>query len=121
MLMKQIIQNGCESDALIVGSSSLLVDMYAKPGSIDGGHFKVVEYSTRCARICWSLELLSLWAQAYKALEFFQQMQQESEKPEDPVTFAGYSMHVQVCIVALEEGRCAHEEIFERLGCESNI
>jgi hypothetical protein len=28
---------------LIVGSSSLLVDMYAKSGSIDGGHFKVVE------------------------------------------------------------------------------
>jgi hypothetical protein len=28
----------------IVGSSSLLVDMYAKSGSIDGGHFKVVEY-----------------------------------------------------------------------------
>jgi len=106
---------------LIVGSSSLLVDMYAKSGSIDGGHFKVVEYPTRCARIRWSLGLLSLWAQAYKALEFFQQMQQESEKPEDPVTFAGYSMHLQVCIVAFEEGRCAHEEIFERLGCEFNI
>ncbi|CAK9267098.1 unnamed protein product [Sphagnum jensenii] len=54
---------------------------------------------------------------AQKALELFQQMQQEGVKP-GPVTFAGI-LNACASVGALEEGRHVHKEIIEN-GCESD-
>jgi pentatricopeptide repeat protein len=51
-----------------------------------------------------------MW-QGQKALEIFQQMQQEDVQP-DSVTFMGV-LNACASVVALEQGRCAHEQIIE--------
>ncbi|KAH9564308.1 hypothetical protein CY35_04G018600 [Sphagnum magellanicum] len=82
---EQIMQSGWDSD-LFVGSS--LVDMYAKCGSMEDA---------------WK---------GQKALELFQQMQQEGVLP-DSVTFVGV-LNACASLVALEgQGRCAHEQIIQ--------
>jgi pentatricopeptide repeat protein len=49
--------------------------------------------------------------QGQKALELFRQMQQEGVQP-DPVTFVGV-LNACASVVALEEGRCTHEQIIQ--------
>jgi pentatricopeptide repeat protein len=49
--------------------------------------------------------------QGEKALQLFQQMQQEGVQP-NPVTFLGV-LNACTVTVALEEGRRAHEQIFK--------
>jgi len=53
--------------------------------------------------------------QGQKALDLFQEMQQESVCPTS-VNFMAVLNHV----VALEEARCAHEQIIQS-GCESDV
>ncbi len=53
-----------------------------------------------------------------KALEPFQQKQQEGVQP-DPFTFVGV-LNACASVAALEEGRCAHEQIIPS-GCESDL
>jgi pentatricopeptide repeat protein len=48
---------------------------------------------------------------AQKALELFQEMQQEGVQP-NSVTFVGV-LNACASMVALEEGRCAHEQIIQ--------
>jgi pentatricopeptide repeat protein len=55
--------------------------------------------------------------EGHKALELFQNMQQEGVHP-DSVTFVGV-LNACASIMALEEGRCAHEQIIQG-GCESD-
>jgi pentatricopeptide repeat protein len=50
-------------------------------------------------------------AQGQKALELFQQMQQEGVQP-NSVTTVGV-LNACASIVALEEGRCVHQQIVE--------
>jgi hypothetical protein len=56
--------------------------------------------------------------QGQKPLELFQQMQQEDTWP-DPVTFVGV-LNTCASILALEEGRRAHEQIIQS-GCELDV
>jgi pentatricopeptide repeat protein len=53
-----------------------------------------------------------------KALELFQQMQQEQVQP-TPVTFVGV-LNACASVRALEEGRCVHEQ-FIQSGCKSDV
>ncbi|CAM6049373.1 unnamed protein product [Sphagnum compactum] len=53
-----------------------------------------------------------------KALELFRQMQQEGVRP-DPVTFVGV-LNACASVVALEEGRCVHQQIVE-YGWDSDV
>jgi pentatricopeptide repeat protein len=56
--------------------------------------------------------------QGQKALELFQQMQQEGVEPES-VMLVGV-LNACTSIAALEEGRCADEQIVER-GWDSDV
>jgi pentatricopeptide repeat protein len=49
---------------------------------------------------------------------YFRQRQQEGVQP-DSATFVGM-LNACACVLALEEGRCAHEQITQS-GCESNV
>jgi pentatricopeptide repeat protein len=113
---EQIIQSGCEGDAF-VGCS--LVDMYAKCGSMEDAHRVFNKMPSRDV-VTWNAMILGhgKCAQGQKALELFSQMQQEGVKP-DSVTFVGV---VNACAswVALEEGRCAHEQIIQS-GWDSDV
>jgi pentatricopeptide repeat protein len=56
--------------------------------------------------------------QGQKALELFQQMQQEGVQP-NSVTFVGV-LNACASVLALEDGRCAHKQIIES-GWDSDI
>jgi pentatricopeptide repeat protein len=56
--------------------------------------------------------------QGQKALELFQQMQQEGVRP-DSVTFVGV-LNACASVVAIEEGRCAHQQIIQS-GLQSDV
>jgi pentatricopeptide repeat protein len=56
--------------------------------------------------------------QGKKALELFHQMQQEGVQA-DTVTFLGL-LDACASIVALEEGRCGHEQIIQS-GCKPDV
>ncbi len=67
--------------------------------------------------ITMTLGHIKCW-QGQKALQLFQQMQQESVQP-NSATFMGV-LNTCAGIVALEEGRCVHEQIIQS-GCESDV
>ncbi len=112
---EQIIQSGCESDAF-VGSS--LIDMYAKCGSMEEASRVFNKLPSR-AVVCWNSMIFGhvKCGEGHKALELFQNMQQEGVHP-DAVTFVGL-LNACASIMALEEGRRAHEQIIQG-GCESD-
>jgi pentatricopeptide repeat protein len=113
---EQIIQSGCESD-VFVGSS--LVDMYAKCGSIEDA-WRVFNKIPCRDVVTWTAMILGhvKCQQGQKALELFRQMQWEGVWP-NSVTFVGV-LNACASVVALEEGRCAHEQIIER-GWDSDV
>jgi pentatricopeptide repeat protein len=113
---QQILQSGLESD-VFVGSS--LVDMYAKCGSIEDA-WSVFNKMPYRDVVTWNAMVLGhvKCGQGQKALELFQQMQQEGVQP-NSVTFVGV-LNACASVVALEEGRCAHEQIIER-GWDSDV
>ncbi|KAH9541505.1 hypothetical protein CY35_14G068500 [Sphagnum magellanicum] len=86
----QIIECGCE---VFVANS--LVDMYTKCG------------------ITWNAIILGhvKCGQGQKALELFQEMQQEGVQP-NSVTFVGV-LNACASVVAHEEGRCVHQQIIQ--------
>jgi len=67
--------------------------------------------------ITMTLGHIKCW-QGQKALQLFQQMQQESVQP-NSATFLGV-LNTCASIVALEEGRCVHEQIIQS-GCECDV
>ncbi|KAH8935595.1 hypothetical protein BDL97_17G036900 [Sphagnum fallax] len=113
---EQIIQNGCESDAF-VGNS--LIVMYAKCGSMEEASRVFNKLPSR-AVVCWTAMIFGhvKYGEGHKALELFQKMQQEGVQP-DPVTYVGV-LNACANVVALEEGRRAHERIIHSR-CESNV
>ncbi len=106
---EQIIQSCCESD-LIVGNS--LVNMYAKCGSMEDAG-RVFNKMPSLDVVSWNAMILGhvRYGQGQKALELFQQMQQEGVQP-GRVTFVGV-LNACASVVALEEGRCAHQQIIQ--------
>jgi pentatricopeptide repeat protein len=112
----QIIENGCESD-VFVGNS--LVDMYAKCGSMENA-CRVFDKMHTWDLVTWNAMIFGhvKCGQGQKALELFQIMQQEGVQS-DPVTFVGV-LNACASVVALGNGRWAHERIIEN-GCESDV
>ncbi|CAK9213803.1 unnamed protein product [Sphagnum troendelagicum] len=112
---EHIIQSGCESNSF-VGSS--LIDMYAKCGSMEEASRVFNKLPSR-AVVCWTAMIFGhvKGGEGHKALELFQKMQQEGVQP-DTVTYVGV-LNACASIMALEEGRHAHEQIIQS-GCESN-
>ncbi len=113
---EQIIERGWDSD-IFVGSS--LVDMYAKCGSMEDASSVFNKLPSRNV-VTWTAMILGhvKCGKGQKALELFQQMQQEGVQP-NSVTFVGV-LNACASVVALEEGRCAHEQIIER-GWDSDV
>ncbi len=104
---EQIVQSRCESD-VFVGSS--LVDMYAKCGSMEDAARVFNKMPLRNV-VLWNTMIsghVKCW-QGHKVLELFGQMQQEHVQP-DPVTLV-VVLNACASVAALEEGRCAHEQI----------
>ncbi len=106
---EEIIESGWESDVFL-GSS--LVDMYAKCGSMEDAQRVFNKMSSRDV-VAWTAMILGhvKCGQGSKALELFQEMQQEGVQS-DPVTFVGV-LNACASMVALEEGRHAHEQIIQ--------
>jgi pentatricopeptide repeat protein len=112
---KQIMQLGFEYEGF-VGSS--LIDMYAKCGSIEDA-WRVFNRMPMHNVVAWNALILGhvKYGQGHKALELFQQMQQECVEP-DKVTFMGV---VNACasVAALEEGRHVEQQIIQCV-CDSD-
>jgi pentatricopeptide repeat protein len=113
---KQIIQSGWDSD-VIVGNS--LVDMYAKCGSMDDA-WRVFSKMPSRDVVTWTTMISGhvTCGEGQKALELFQQMQQEGLQP-DSFTFVAV-LNACASIVAIEEGRSAHEQIIQG-GWDSDV
>jgi pentatricopeptide repeat protein len=113
---EQVIQAGFEHD-VFVGNS--LIDMYAKCGSMDDA-WRVFKKMPSLTVVSWTAMIFGhvKCGEGHKALEVFQQMQQAGVKP-NPVTFVGV-LNACASLVALEEGRRAHEQIIQS-GFESNV
>ncbi len=112
----QLIQSGCESN-IFLGNS--LVDMYAKCGSIEDA-WRVFNKMPSRDVVTWTAMILGhvKCRQGQKALELFQQMQQEGVQP-NTVTFVGV-INACASVVALEEGRCVNQQIV-KCGWESDV
>ncbi len=113
--IEQIIESGWDSDVFIGNCS---VDMHAKCGNMEDV-YRVFNKIPLHDVVPWNAILFGhvKCGQGEKALELFQQMQQE-EVQLDPVTFVGV-LNPCASVVALEEGRCAHEQIIQS-GCDSD-
>jgi pentatricopeptide repeat protein len=113
---QQIIQSGWDSD-VYVGSS--LVDMYAKCGKIEDA-LRVFNKLPSRDVVTWSAMILGhvQSGQGRKALELFQQMQQEGVQP-NSVTIVGV-LNACASVVGLEEGRCVHQQIVD-CGWDSDV
>jgi pentatricopeptide repeat protein len=112
---EQIIESSYESVAFLGNS---LVDMYAKCGSIADARSvfnKLLSHDV----VLWNAMILGhvKCGQGHKALELFQQMQQEGAWP-DRMTFVAM-LNACASVVSLDEGRCAHEQIIDS-SCESD-
>ncbi len=106
---QQIIQSGLESD-VCVGHS--LVDMYARCRSMEDA-WRVFNKIPSRDVVTWTTMILGhvQCSQGQKALELFRQMQWDGVQP-DSVTFVGV-LKACASVVAIEEGRCAHEQIIQ--------
>ncbi|KAH9532183.1 hypothetical protein CY35_19G076700 [Sphagnum magellanicum] len=113
---EQIVQRGFESN-VFVGSS--LVNMYAKCGSMEEAQ-RVFNKMPSHNVVSWNVMILAHMncGQGQEALELFQQMQQEGVQP-NPLTFVAV-LNACASIVAIKEGRRAHEQIVHS-GCEADV
>ncbi|CAM6129666.1 unnamed protein product [Calypogeia fissa] len=113
---QQLSERGFQSDPF-VGSS--LVDMYAKCGSIKDA-WNVFNKMPEKRVVTWNT---LIWGhvkcgKGNKALELFQQMQEEGLKP-NPVTFVG-ALNACASVLELEEGKSLHQQIIQE-GFESDV
>ncbi|CAM6077419.1 unnamed protein product [Sphagnum tenellum] len=113
---KQIIESGFESDVFVCSG---LVDMYAKCGSMEDAWTLFSKMPSHDV-VSWTAMIFGhvKCGQGQKALELFQQMKEEGVKP-NPVTFVAV-LNACASVLALEEGRHAHEQIVQS-GCESDV
>jgi pentatricopeptide repeat protein len=93
--------------------------MYAKCGRIEEA-WTVFEKMPSGNVVTWTTMILGnvQCRQGQKALELFEKMQQEGVQP-DFVTFVGV-LNACASILALEEGRCVHQQIVE-FGWDSDM
>jgi pentatricopeptide repeat protein len=112
----QIIEHGWDSD-IIVGNS--LIDMYSKCGSLEDA-CKVFKSMASYDVITWTAMISghAKCGEGQKALELFHQMEQEGVQP-TPITLVGV-LNACASVLAIEEGRCAHEQIIEN-GWDLNV
>jgi len=112
---QQIIQSGYESNVNVQNS---LIDMYANCSSMEDA-WRVFNKMASHDVVSWNIMILGhlKHGQHQKALQLFPQMQQEGMKP--PNTFI-WVLNACASEVALEEGRCAHEQIIQS-GFESDV
>ncbi len=111
---EQIIQSSCKSISF-VGIAWLTCIQNV------GAWMMRVECSTRCHYTMWSPGPPWYWdmwnvGEGRRNWNYFRERQQEGVQP-DSVTFVGV-LNACACVLALEEGRCAHEQIIQS-GCES--
>jgi pentatricopeptide repeat protein len=101
-IRKQLLPHTSYECDLFEGNS--FVDMYAKRGSAQNMFDKMQFQDV----VNWNTMIVGhvMCGQRQKALELFQQMQQEDVLP-NSVTFVGV-LNVYAGIFALEDGRCAH-------------
>jgi pentatricopeptide repeat protein len=113
---ERIIQSGCESDVFVRSS---LIDMYAKCGSMEDAWSVFTKVPSNDV-VSWTAIIFAhvKCGQGQKALELFQQMQQEGVEP-NSVTFVGV-LNACASVAALEEGRHVHKQIIQS-GFESNV
>ncbi len=113
---QQIVECGWDSDVFVANS---LVDMYAKCGSIEDA-LSVFNKMPFHDVVSWNAMIFGYvqFGQGQKALELFQQMQGEGVRP-NSVTFVGV-LNAYASVVALEEGRCVHQQIVE-CGWDSDV
>ncbi|CAK9193163.1 unnamed protein product [Sphagnum troendelagicum] len=106
---QQIIQHGLESDVFVESS---LVDMYAKCGSLEDAWSVFNKMPARNV-VTWTTMILGHMqcGQGQKALGLFQEMKQEGVDP-NSVTFKGV-LNACATVLALEEGRCVHQELIQ--------
>ncbi len=113
---EQIVQRGFESNVFV---GSHLVNMYAKCGSMEEAH-RVSNKMPLLNVVSWNVMILAQMncGQGQEALELFWQMEQEGGQP-NPVTFVAV-LNACASIVAIEEGRHAHEQIIHS-GHEADV
>jgi pentatricopeptide repeat protein len=106
---QQIIGCGWDSDVFVANSS---VDMYTTCESIEDACRVFNKMPSRDV-VTWNAIILGhvKCGQGQKALELFRQMQQEGVQP-NSVTFVGV-LNACASVVALEEGRCVHQQIIQ--------
>ncbi|CAM6054309.1 unnamed protein product [Sphagnum tenellum] len=104
------VLNACASVVALEEGS--LVDMYAKCGSIEDA-WRVFNKMPSRDVVTWTTMMLGhlKCGQGQEALELFRQMQKEGVQP-NSVTFVGL-LNACASVAALEEGRCAHEQILQ--------
>ncbi len=106
---QQIIQHGLEFDVFVESS---LVDMYANRGSLEDAWSVFNKMPARNV-VTWTAMILGhvQCDQRRKALGLFQEMKQEGVHP-NSVTFVGV-LTACASVLALEEGRCVHQEVIQ--------
>ncbi|KAH8948841.1 hypothetical protein BDL97_11G116100 [Sphagnum fallax] len=113
----KICEGWATREDVFVGNS--LVDMYAKCGSMEDA-WRVFNKMPSRDVVTWTAMILGYvqcW-QGQKALELFQQMQQEGVRP-DSVTFVAV-LNACASVIALEEGRSVHVQIIQN-GLDSEV
>ncbi len=95
------------------------MDMYAKCGSIEDAGKVFEKMASQDVVSCTAMILGHVQCrEGQNALELLQQMQQEGVRP-NSVTFVG-ALNACASVLALEEGRCVHQQIIQR-GLESDV
>jgi pentatricopeptide repeat protein len=112
----QMIKSGCELN-VFVGNS--LIDMYTKCGCIEDARRVFDRMPTRDVA-AWNAMILGhvKCGQGQKAMDLFQQMQEEGLQPSS-VTFVGM-LNACASVAAIEEGRSVHEQIIQS-GCNLDV
>ncbi|CAN5958558.1 unnamed protein product [Sphagnum jensenii] len=105
----QIIQSGYDADILVANG---LVEMYAKCGSMEEAQ-RIFNNMTTHDVVAWNAMILGhvKCGQGQKALEFWQQMQDEGVQPA-PVTYMGV-LNACASVASVKEGRHVHKLIMQ--------
>jgi pentatricopeptide repeat protein len=106
LVHKQLVQTDCECD-VFVGSS--LVDMYAKCGSIDDAWSVQQDAISKCGHLeHHDIGTCEMWARAEGTWTI--STDGTGRCVPDSVTFVGV-LKACASMVAIEEGRCVHQDI----------
>jgi pentatricopeptide repeat protein len=94
--------------------------MYVKCGKVEDAGRGIFNKMPSKDVVTWTTMILGQLKseQGQKVLELFQQMQHAGVQP-DSVTFVGV-LNACASAVALEQGRCVHQQIFQS-GLESDV